>query len=105
MTFLKALKPPHRHVAGMVLQLALYCVLCMGNTRESRVALPREIHLQHPQEQRYLILTTAVHKYFRVSPKWYGCQCLGFLTCAQNNVDECVDCALGLYEHRLRVMH
>ena len=56
MTFLKALKPPHRHVAGMVLQLALYCVLCMGNTRESRVALPREIHLQHPQEQRYLFL-------------------------------------------------
>ena len=34
--------------------------------------------LQQPQEHSYLC-----GQYFRVSRQWCGCQCLGFLTCAQ----------------------
>ena len=34
------------------------------------------------QEQHYPFLLCLVF-YFRVSKQWYGCQCLGFLTCTQ----------------------
>ena len=36
---------------------------------------------QQPQVQRYPFLSVCV--VFRVSRRWYGCQCLGFLTCTQ----------------------
>ena len=35
---------------------------------------------QQPQEQRYPLLWCV--QYFHVSKQWYGCQCLGCLTCA-----------------------
>ena len=40
-------------------------------------------------------------QYFRVSRQWYGCQCLGFLTCAQKSMNAIAH--KGLYGHRKRV--
>ena len=48
-----------------------------------------------------LPISTSVCSVFRVSKQWNGCQCLGFLTCAQMLMQAI---ALGgLYGHRKRV--
>ena len=39
------------------------------------------VRLQQPQEQRCPFLQCVQH--LRMSKQWFGCQCLGFFTCAQ----------------------
>ena len=48
--------------------------------RQVQVALPDMGETYQPREQRYTFLSVCS---ILCVQQWYGCQCLGFLTCAQ----------------------
>ena len=81
------------HALGCLL---VFCfVFSASLSLAGNMGLPHLCKVQQLQEQNYTHSHLCV-QHFCVSKQWYGCQCLGFLTCT--DVDAC-DCTQGLYRH------